>query len=389
MLDLRGVQKAIREENLSAWLFYGLFHRDEIADLILDVPAHRKNSRPWVCVIPATGEPVKIVHRIEAGILDHLPGATIAYATREEYRHALGLALPRGGRIGADFSPSIPVGSFLDHGTASLLVSLGADLAPSEGLVARTLGALSAEGRRTHEAAARVLYAAVADAWAFVARSFREARQVTEGAVRDRIMKTLADAGLESDGPPIVGAGIHSADPHFSMEGRGAAFERGDVVQFDVWARLVTPGAVYADISWVGVCAGQPSPEQQRVFEAVLGAREAAVALLQSRFTEGVPVTGADVDGAAREVLIGRGFAPQIRHRTGHSIGTRAHGFGVNLDSVEFPDERVLTDGSCFSIEPGIYREDFGMRTEIDCVIADGRPVITGRDPQRTLLILD
>jgi Xaa-Pro dipeptidase len=389
MFDLHRLQKAIREENLSAWLFYGHFHRDEIADLILEVPANRTNTRPWICLIPAQGGPVKIVHRIEASILGHIPGATLDYATREEYVHALRQALPARGRVGADFSATIPVGSFLDHGTATLLISLGVELAPSEGLVARSLGALSEEGRRTHEAAANVLYGAITDAWAEVKRSFREEREITEGAVRDLLSKTLAAARLESDGPPIVGAGVHTADPHFSVEGAGDRLAPGDVVQFDIWAKYMTPGAVYADISWIGVCAARPSVEQQRTFDAVVAAREAAVSLLQCRFAEGAPVTGAAVDRAAREVLIERGFGAEIQHRTGHSIGMRVHGYGVNLDSVEFPDERVLVDGACFSIEPGVYREDFGMRTEIDCVIADGRPLITGRDRQRTLLVLD
>jgi len=97
-------------------------------------------------------------------------------------------------------------------------------------------------------------------------------------------------------------------------------------------------------------------------------------------------VSGADVDGAARAALVKAGFEELIKHRTGHSIGTRVHGFGVNLDSVEFPDNRALTDGALFSIEPGLYREDFGMRTEIDCLIHDGRAMVTGGQRQTELL---
>ena len=389
MIELNRLQTAIREENLSAWLFYGHFHRDEIADLVLEVPPHSMNTRPWVCIIPARGEPVKIVHRIEAGILDHVPGRTISYAAREEYTAALRAALPASGKVGADFSTSIPVASYLDHGTGMLLTSLGAGLVGSDALIARLLGSLSEEGRHTHEKAAGVLYRAVADAWAFVARSFREGRRITEGEVRDRLSRALAEAGLTCDEPPIVGAGVHTADPHFGVVGVGATLSQGDVVQFDIWARYPTPGAVYADISWVGVCSEGPSAEQQRVFDAVVAAREAGVSLLQSTWAAGLPVTGAAVDRAARAALVERGFGSAIRHRTGHSIGMRPHGYGVNLDSVEFPDERILTEGACFSIEPGVYREDFGMRTEIDCIIAGGVPVITGGDRQRALLVLD
>jgi Xaa-Pro dipeptidase len=193
---------------------------------------------------------------------------------------------------------------------------------------------------------------------------------------------------MVTDGPPIVGAGRHTNDPHFGVEGRGAVLAGGDTVQFDLWAKETTPGAVFADISWLGVCAPSPSALQQNVFEAVRDAREAAVSLLERRLGERAAVTGADADRASREVLVRRGFAHGIKHRTGHSIGARVHGYGVNLDSVEFPDERILADGACFSIEPGIYLEDFGMRTEIDCIIHDGVLRVTGSTRQASLLTL-
>jgi Xaa-Pro aminopeptidase len=159
-------------------------------------------------------------------------------------------------------------------------------------------------------------------------------------------------------------------------------------VQFDIWAKEKTAGAVYADISWVGVCAPSPAPLQQRLFEAVRDAREAAVSLLQRRLASGTPVTGAEVDRAARQVLVDRGFAQGIKHRTGHSIGERVHGYGVNLDSVEFPDDRILAEGACFSVEPGLYLEELGMRTEIDCLIHDGELRVTGTGRQFALLTL-
>jgi Xaa-Pro dipeptidase len=386
MFDIDRSRKAIREEGLSAWLFSNAFHRDQIADLVLDVPAERMNTRPWVCVVSIDRPTVKIVHRIESGILDHIPGETITYYMREQLKEALARSLPVGGRVGADYSIGIPIGSFLDHGTALLLESVGAELAPAEGLVARYLGTIDDEGKRSHDAAAAVLYAAVARTWSGIREAMRQGRSVTEGEARDWILAAFAAGGLETDDPPIVGAGSHSNDPHFTIEGNGAVLARGDVVQFDIWAREKTPGAVYADISWVGVCDAEPSMDQRRLFEAVRDAREAAVTLLERRFSAGTAVRGADVDRAARAVLIERGFERYIRHRTGHSIGEHVHGFGVNLDSVEFPDERLLTEGSCFSIEPGIYLEDYGMRTEIDCVIQGGRPVITGAARQRDLL---
>ena len=354
------------------------------------MPREKTNTRPWVCILFPDGPSLKIVHRIEAFILQHIPGDTIPYSTRAEFEAALSAAfsraLPRGGKIAADYSSTIPVGSYLDHGTALLLQSLGASLAPAEGLVSRSLGALDDEGRRSHESAAKVLSGAVASAWSRLTAELGAGRTITEGDVQEWVMDSLSAGGLESDAPPIVGAGRHTSDPHFAVEGRGAALEQGDLVQFDVWAKEKTAGAVYADISWVGVCAPSPTPLQDCLFAAVRDAREAAVSLLQRRLTDGAPVTGAEVDRAAREVLEGSGFARGIRHRTGHSIGARVHGYGVNLDSVEFPDERILAEGACFSVEPGLYLEELGMRTEIDCIIHDGKLCITGAGRQFALL---
>jgi Xaa-Pro aminopeptidase len=388
MLDLEKARTVIREAGFSGWLLSNIFHRDEIADLMLGIPREKTNTRQWVCLLSPDRPPVKIVHRIEASILLHVPGETISYSTRAELEAALSLTLPRAGKIAANYSTTIPVGSYLDHGTALLLQSLGASLVPAEGLVARSLGALDDEGRRSHEAAAKVLYAVVASAWARLSRELRDGRLLTEGDVQEWVSHSISSAGLVSDAPPIVGAGRHTSDPHFSVDGRGAALELGDLVQFDIWAKEKGPGAVYADISWLGVCAPAPAPLQQSLFEAVRDAREAAVSLLQRRCADGTPVSGADVDRAAREVLVDRGFGHGIKHRTGHSIGARVHGYGVNLDSVEFPDERVLTNGACFSIEPGLYLTEMGMRTEIDCLIHDGRLIITGTGRQYALLTL-
>ncbi|MGO9412378.1 MAG: M24 family metallopeptidase [Spirochaetia bacterium] len=392
MLDIEKPRTAIREEGLSAWLLVNVFHRDEIADIVLDVPAHRTNTRPWMCILFPDRPPLKIVHRIEASILDHVPGQSTLYSTRQELTAALSRNLPQGGTVAADFSQTIPVGSFLDHGTALLVETCGCRLVPAENIVARCLGTLDSEGLRSHEEAADVLYSAVEEAWALVRQRFGSRggpRVLHEGDLQDLIHRRISDAGLVTDGPPIVGAGAHSSDPHYTVQGSGAELAPGDVIQLDMWAKKDSMGAVYADISWVGVVAREPSTDQARAFDAVVQAREAAVATLVTGLKEGRPVRGADVDAAARGTLVARGYGDYLRHRTGHSIGGRVHGFGVNLDSVEFPDTRVIPEGACFSIEPGVYLPGFGMRTEIDCVIRGGKVEITGRARQQTLLVLE
>jgi Xaa-Pro dipeptidase len=387
MPDIEKLRAAVRGEGLSGWFFYNMAHRDAIADLVLEVPADRSNSRPWAWLFLVDRPPVKIVHRIEAGILRHLPGETILYYTREELTRALASVLPRSGKLAADFSSTVPVSSFLDHGTALFLESLGATLVSAENLVAEYLGRVDEAGQRSQEAAAAVLLSAVHGAWARLSEEVRAGRAVREGDLQDWVVGSVTGAGLPCE-PPITGTGRHTNDPHFAVEGRGELVRPGDVIQFDLWARARAEGSIYADISWIGVCAAAPTAEQEAVFDAVTAAREAALSFLSESLAAGRAVRGAEVDRAARAALAGRGFAERVRHRTGHSIGGRVHGFGVNLDSVEFPDERPLREGACFSIEPGIYLEGFGMRTEIDCCIRGGRAVVTSGERQRALLVV-
>ena len=386
MTDVARIARAIREAGLTGWLFYNQFHRDEISDLALGIPRGVHNSRPWAYVVPADGEPTRIVHAIEPGILDRLPGRLVRCTARDELFAAVAAAAGPGARLAAQFSTAFPVSSFLDHGTAQLVERAGIRLVSSEELIVDCLGTLDAEAEASHRRAALALHDVVHAAWARIRSAFTAGTVVHEADAQEWIADLVAGAGLETDGLLLVAAGEGSADPHYEPSGRGRRFARDDVVQLDLWAREPGDRTVYADISWVGVLSPCPSAEQERVFAAVVAARERAASAIDAGLSAGI--TGASVDRAVRELLADRGFAAGLRHRTGHSIGTRVHGYGVNLDSVEFPDRRRLREGSCFSIEPGIYLERFGMRTEVDGLVRGGRLEITGGPPQSRLLDL-
>jgi Xaa-Pro dipeptidase len=388
MMDVARIARAIRKAGLSGWLFYNQFHRDEISDIALGIPRATHNSRPWAYLVPAEGEPTRIVHAIEPGILDHLPGRLVRCTARTELFAALGSSIGPGARIAAQFSTSFPVSSFLDHGTALAVEALGVRLVPSEELVVDCLGTLEPEAAASHRRAALALQGAVHSAWALIRSALASGTAVHEADVQEWIAGLLAGAGLETDGPVLVAAGEGSADPHYEPVRRGRRLSAGDVVQLDLWARETGEGSVFADISWVGVLASRPTAEQARVFDAVASARETAAAFIDEGLLARRAVTGREVDRATRGRIESLGFAAGLRHRTGHAIGTRVHGYGVNLDSVEFPDHRQLREGSCFSIEPGIYLEWFGMRTEVDGIVSAGRLELTGGPRQRRLLDL-
>lgn len=386
---LEQARAAVRRSGCAGWLFCNVYHRDQIADAVLGIGAGASNSRPWLAVVPADGPVVKLVHEIEGGVLDHVEGTTHRYASRSRFAELLGGIAPPGSVLAAQCSPTLPRLSTLDHGTARLLERAGFTLQPAENLVQWTLGGLSGAQLASHDRAAQALHDIVADSWQRIARTCAAGQAATEGAVRDGILAAFDERGMVTDHEPIVAFGAHSADPHYSAAGAGAALAAGQVVQLDLWCKEPAPEAVYADISWVGVASTEPTARQREVFGAVRAARERAVTFLADAAAAGRTVAGSDVDRACRRELADRDLLSAVRHRTGHSIDTDLHGSGVNLDSFEFPDERPVTEGACFSVEPGLYFPgEFGMRTEIDVSIRCGRPVASGGPAQEALLSL-
>ena len=378
--ELYVIQKAIRDEGLDGWLFCNFHHRDALSDAILGLSADSTNSRIWVCAMSVDAEPLKIVHAIEASILDTVPGRAIVYQSREEFIAALkGLA---GGRWGVHISDTLPTISLLDAGLAHTFEAAGLGLCSAAGLVQRFKGLLDTEGIASHERAARHLYDMVALAWERVRDAYILHQPLCEGDIRRLFLDEMHRRGLISDHSPIVGAGVNSGNPHYDFSGAGATFVEGDVIQFDLWAKEAAPAAIYADISWVGIFAQEVPPRVEQAFTDLISAREGAYRFIAERRT----LSGADVDRKTRELLINMGYASALKHRTGHGIDTEVHGSGVNMDSVEFPDSRPLLEGSCFSLEPGLYFAEFGMRTEIDVYIENGKPVISGKDRQFNIL---
>jgi Xaa-Pro aminopeptidase len=393
------IRQAIRGEGLDGWLFCNFRHRDRLADEILGVDPNITNSRLWLYAVPAveglgeTSEALAILHAVEPGILDSaLPGTRVFYRSREELLERLA---PLGGkRWGCHFSPFITALSCLDAGTAALLREAGLVLVPAEGLIQRFKGLLDSAGIEAHERAARHLYEIVELAWAKVKQSFAAGAALYEGEIQRFMLEAFEQRGLVTDHPPIVAAGPNSANPHYdsgAMARNGAAgpagarFAENDIIQFDLWAK--ESGGIYADISWVGVYGKAAPPGAEQAFGRLAQAREGAYRFIEDELAAGRRPPGAEVDRKARDILAGFGYAGAIRHRTGHGIDTEVHGSGVNMDSVEFPDYRPLLDGSCFSLEPGIYFTGFGMRTEINVYVRDGRPVISGKERQFALLL--
>jgi len=385
------MQEAIREENLDGWLFCNFHHRDTFTDSLLELDPLAVSTRRWFYFVPSSGNPVKIVHAIEKNILDSLPGNSFLYTGKFELERLLSRFRGLTAAILSD--PNIQVLSTFDASSASLAVFCGMKTVSAASLVQRIRGILDTEGIASHERAADILYLVVEEAWNRVCASFRDQTILFEGDIQNLMLDRFRASGLITDHAPIIAAGRNSGNPHYSVPGeecsgggRGKRLEKGDVLQFDLWAK--EPEGVYADISWIGFC-GKTIPQSiSNRANLVFEARDLVKPAVETALRNNEAITGASLDIIVRDFLLARTPAESVQHRTGHGIDTECHGSGVNIDSIEFPDHRFLLEGSCFSVEPGIYFSDCGFRTEIDIYLRNKKPVISGREIQHTLLQL-
>jgi len=187
------------------------------------------------------------------------------------------------------------------------------------------------------------------------------------------------EEGLVSDSDPIVSVEANAGKPHYLPT---ATVHRRigpeEIVLLDLWGKLDRPGAVFADITWMGYTGRRVPGRFAEAFAAVSGARDAAVRLVRQAAGEGRELRGWEVDRAASAVLGEAGYGDHILHRTGHSLGESVHGNGVNMDDYETHDDRRLLPGTGFTIEPGVYFEDFGVRSEINMIVRSHDAVVTG-----------
>jgi Xaa-Pro dipeptidase len=370
VIAVPAVQDALRVDGLDGWLLYDFHGSNPIAQRLAGLEG-RHTTRRWFYFIPRTGTPRRLVHAIESAVLDALPGETFVYAGRQQLADRLAEVIAGARRVAMEYSPlcAIPYVSRVDAGTAELVRSCGAELVSSGDLVGRFEAAWDPAAIDTHRRASEALYRIKDRAFAFIGERMARGVPVRELEVQARMMAWFEEEGLITDSAPIVAVQEHAGDPHYAPDERTSRMvEPGNLVLLDLWGKFPTPDAVYADITWTGV-AGTPTARMTQVFSIVAAARDAALARVATAAAAGQDVRGWQVDRAARDVIDAAGFGPQFVHRTGHSLGTNVHGNGVHMDDYETHDDRRLLEGTGFTIEPGIYLSEFGIRTEINVVV--------------------
>jgi Xaa-Pro dipeptidase len=387
-MELEAIQAALREAGHDGWLFYDHHHRDPIAAHILGLDEKAHITRRWYYFVPAAGEPRKLVHRVEQSRLDSLPGTKGLYSSWLELAAGLEAMLFDATEIAMQYSPNnaIMYVSMVDAGTVEFLRGLGKQIVSSADLVSQFEAVLSEGQVTTHTIAREAIDRILEEGWKEIGRRLRPPSglrrngRLTEFDHVQWLSKAMRREGLVWENGPNVSVNANSSDSHYEPTAEHCApIREGDFVLIDIWGRLNETSSIFYDITWTGVVGREPSEREQQVFATVRDARDAAIGVVEAAFAEGRSICGYEADDAARGVIYAAGFGSYFTHRTGHNIARELHGPGAHLDNLETHDERHLLPYTCFSVEPGIYLPEFGVRSEVDMMTSDTKAWVTGK----------
>lgn len=387
--QLPGLSSAIADAGFDGWLLFGFRGVNPIASSLLGLEGML--TRRYFCYIPREGTPVALTHAIEQGPWESWPAAweKRVYSSWRDLERNLS-ELVSGRRVAMEYSPgdAVPYLDRIPAGVLELVRAAGAEVFSSADLVTRFYAVWSAPNLESHQRAAEHLARIARNAMSLAGEKAHAGNPMREFELASLIREEFSEAGLNTDHGPNVSVGPDAANPHYEPTAEhSAVINEGDILLIDLWAREAD--GVFADQTWMG-SLGEPNARDKEIWEAVRGARDAAIDYLRKNVEEGNPVRGGDVDDAARDFIKARGFGERFIHRTGHSIDPRdLHGSGPNIDNLETRDDRLLLPGVAFSIEPGIYIPgEVGMRSEVNAYIMDDSVLITPRRPQHDLIIV-
>lgn len=389
---LEEIAAALAEASLDGWLFYDFRRSDPLAYRVLGLSNQGITTRRWFCYVPAAGAPRALTSAVEAERLAALGVDTIVYRSADEMVAALRTLLAGARRVAMDYSAqcAIPYVARVDAGTVELVRSLGVEVVSAADLIQRFEARLEPAQLASHRRAAAAVRRVVDETFGEIARRLKSGEPISEYSAQQFVLGRFAAHGLVADDPPIVALNANAAKPHFAPSAeRDTPVRRGDLVLLDLWAKEPAADSVYADLTWMAYAGERVPEEYAQVFAIVAQARDAAADFIRARLDARAAVRGEEADRVARGIIERAGFGAHFLHRTGHSIGREVHGTGANLDSLETRDHRALIDHSCFSVEPGIYLAGrFGVRSELDMTIENGRAEVSAAPAQREIVAL-
>jgi Xaa-Pro aminopeptidase len=387
-MHISEVQEQLSKMNIDGWLLYDFQGLNPIARKLIGVKGHLLTRR-WFYWIPKSGSPIVLCHRIEQEGFPVVEGHCQVFRSWKEMHEGLQRVLEGATTLAMEYTPqcSIPYVSRIDAGTMELIEGLGKEVVSSADLVQFFEARWSWEQFQMHQEASRRLMQILFDSFQEVGHAMRSGHSISEFDLQQAMLGKYREQGLFSSTPPIVAVNANTGNPHYEpRKERASPIRPGDLLLIDLWAKMETPNAVYADYTWVAYVGEQIPDRYVKVWKIVRESRDRALRFVQDCCSKKIDVRGWQVDSAARDVIVGEGYGENFVHRTGHSIGEEDHGNGANMDGLETKDERLLIPRTCFSIEPGIYLPEFGIRSEVNVFLGDGEVFVTG-DPIQTEIV--
>ena len=379
-MNISAIQAYLQEHDLDGWLMADFHGFNTIAMAMLKLSG--MVTRRSFYFIPSSGEPTALIHAIEQDKFEKLPGKKVTFSSYKLLESSLKEILIESKKIAMEYSPMgrLPYIGIVDGGTIELVRSFGKEIVTSANLVANFQARLSPEQIATHRIAAHNLIEIKEKAFTFIAESLKADKTISEFDVVKFILDKFEEYDMETEDDPICAIDGNAGNPHYEpTKENSVTIQKGQVILIDLWAKLKHSDGIYADIAWVGYTGTKDEIPQKYVdiFSVLIEARNTAVDYIRTHI-DSQPVYGSQVDDAARKVVEKAGYGKYFTHRTGHSITNHVHGSGPNIDNLETEDSRKLQHGHLFSIEPGIYMDDCGFRTEIDVYIGhDGAEIHT------------
>lgn len=387
---LEKIQRLLQENKLDGWLFTDYHGHDHITRDFLQL-TDRFCTRRLFYLIPAQGQPVKLLSAIEPLLLDHLPGEKQLYKGIRGQKEALSRLLVPGQKIACQYAPmgNVPTISTMDAGLVEYLRSFDIELVSSADLMQHFGAVLTDAQIETHRQAGVIIHRILEDAFAWIRKNLDAGQYIDEWMLLQHMEETIAREPIYMDSPPFFGIDDHASDPGYEPKPQGSRqIREGSRLIVDIAGRLPQEDAIYYDVSWCMNVGPQIDAEYQRLFDLVKEARQKAFDLIQSKLDAGQDICGCDVDAHLQAFFQERGMAQYLMHRTGHNIGHRCHGVGANLDDYETHDSRTLLPGTMFSIEPGIYTRDYGVRLEYDVHITPEKQLRIYGPVQEEILVI-
>ncbi len=386
MKKLAEIQEQLRNQRLDGWLLYDFQNLNPISKKILGLQGNLLTRR-WFCWIPSSGQPEILCHLIEKHSFTSLGAALRTFKSWEEMLKQLENLLAGNSKIAMEYSPkcSIPYISRVDGGTLEILAALGKEVVSSANLVQYFEARWNAQQLDSHLRASALLMETLQSTFALIRENLRNGQPMTEVTLQQFMMQEFLKRKVTTFSPPIVAVNANSGNPHYEPSPKhSSSVKTNDILLIDWWGRIDEPGSVYADYTWMGFLGESIPNHLQNVWTIVRNSRDAALEFIQKNYPT-TSLYGWQIDDVARSVITKAGYGEFFIHRTGHNIGEQDHGNGANLDNFETHDLRELLPQTCFSIEPGIYLLEFGVRSEINVYLGADKIIPTGNPVQKEI----